>query len=120
VLVASDGLAALDLWRELRGRIRCLVSDIVMPGLSGLELAARCVAEHPALRVVLISGHVPADGELNSALLRRPLTTFVAKPFHPHELLAQIENLIGPTRATSHADAARANATPMPGAQAGE
>jgi CheY-like chemotaxis protein len=59
VLEAAQALAALALLESERA-IDLLLTDIAMPGMSGLELAAIAVRRHPALRVVLTSGDAAA------------------------------------------------------------
>lgn len=56
VLEAGSTAAAMQLWETHKGAIEVLVTDIVMPGTSGIELAQRLVAERPDLAVLMISG----------------------------------------------------------------
>ncbi len=72
VLAAASGEEALGLFRQARGRVDALVSDVVMPGMDGFTLARTLRAENPALAVVLQSGYddrqrraaAPADADL--------------------------------------------------------
>ncbi|WP_218938743.1 ATP-binding protein [Oleiharenicola lentus] len=58
VLVAPDGLSAMELWAARRNEIHLLLTDLVMPGgVSGLQIARRMVAENPALKVICSSGY---------------------------------------------------------------
>jgi len=80
VLVAPDGEAALELARRHEGALDLLVTDIVMPRLSGGALASRLLAERPALRVLYITGHatdmVTRHGALEAGvLLEKPFST---------------------------------------------
>ncbi|MDD5629456.1 MAG: GAF domain-containing protein, partial [Elusimicrobia bacterium] len=68
VLSAGGGAAALEAARRYRGPVHLLVSDVVMPGLTGPQLAERLLAQRPQLRVLYISAH--AD---ESALSRETL-----------------------------------------------
>src|SRR5262249_30318996 len=52
VLEASDGASALAMATDHRGPIHLLVSDIVMPGMSGWDLAQRLTATHPEIRTL--------------------------------------------------------------------
>jgi CheY-like chemotaxis protein len=86
VLVAADGAAALGVSRAHAGPIDLLITDVVMPGLGGVDLAAALRKERPSIRVLLVSGYPrsttsPAD----AALAQLP---FLAKPFLPGELRA--------------------------------
>ena len=56
VAVAADGREALRLVAEGRVRPAVVVTDIEMPGMTGVELAARLLALRPALRIVMMTG----------------------------------------------------------------
>jgi len=85
VLEAEDGEAALEvLERPESERVRLLITDVVMPGISGPELAARVLAQRPNLRVLYVSGYSANE-------LAHPLLT---KPFSPGELSAKVEELL--------------------------
>jgi PAS domain S-box-containing protein len=73
---AAPALRAVVRWGE---RIDALVTDIVMPGMNGLDLAARIVEQEPDIGVVFISGN--ADGVLGRDAELRAAGTFLAKPF---------------------------------------
>ncbi|MDQ8155046.1 MAG: ATP-binding protein [Gemmatimonadota bacterium] len=86
LIVAADGAAALAAARSHEGPIELLVTDVVMPGLGGLELAEAMQKERPETKVLLMSGYPQApgrDGPISLGSL--PL---VAKPFKPSDLLA--------------------------------
>jgi PAS domain S-box-containing protein len=80
VLEAGHGDEALDVCARHPGRIHLLVTDMMMPKMSGRELAERLAPLHPGLRVVYLSGytehsgHHPAPLEGDRALLPRPFT----------------------------------------------
>jgi two-component system cell cycle sensor histidine kinase/response regulator CckA len=84
VLTASNGGEALAM-RDL-GKVDLLVTDIVMPGISGRELAERLRTSHPVLKVVYTSGFTD-DSELLRGI-RSGDTPFVQKPYHV-EVLAR-------------------------------
>jgi PAS domain S-box-containing protein len=73
---AVPALRAITRWGE---RIDALVTDIVMPGMNGLDLAARIAEQEPGIGVVFISGN--ADGVLGRDAELRAAGTFLAKPF---------------------------------------
>ncbi|MEI9940603.1 MAG: ATP-binding protein [Pseudomonadota bacterium] len=93
VLVAEDGLAALELARLEKGRIDLLLSDVVMPGMNGRALRDALLELYPELRVLFMSGYT---GDVLSGLggLGRAVS-LVPKPFTPEILLGGIRKLLG-------------------------
>ncbi len=86
VLEAAGGQEALALSEQYPGPIHLLLTDVIMPGMNGLEVAERWMARRPATRVLFMSGY-PED------LMGRPdqlweKVFFLQKPFTP-ELLAR-------------------------------
>jgi nitrogen-specific signal transduction histidine kinase len=72
--------------------IDLLLSDIDLPGISGAELAARLIAQHPAIRVILMSGY-PDDGAIERAGVReRPM--LLRKPFAMPVLLDKVRAVL--------------------------
>ena len=100
VLVARDGAQALDVSDKYHGQIDLLLSDVVMPGIGGPELAVRLRMRRPSLRVLLMSGydeHSLGSGGASYA-------SFIAKPFRPELLAEKIRTVLGsgePTRSAS-------------------
>jgi len=88
VHVASNPIQALALWPLLNALPRVLLTDIVMPGTSGRELAARIRASEPDLRVLYITGYEPDVPDDDPA----PVLT---KPFTRKELLRVLRGLMG-------------------------
>jgi signal transduction histidine kinase len=84
VLVASDGQTALDCSRAREGPVDLLLTDMVMPGISGLELVDILSRERPGVRVIMMSGY-PTSAEAGDLTLGK--ASFLAKPFTPLELL---------------------------------
>jgi FixJ family two-component response regulator len=70
----------------------CLISDIRMPGIGGLELQRRVKDAYPKLPVILISAHV--DEEVRSRALCEGAREFLYKPFDGEELLRAIQRAI--------------------------
>jgi PAS domain S-box-containing protein len=81
VVVAADGDAAIAILERAARPVDLLVTDVVMPVMSGTDLAARVVRAWPSTRVLFVSGFVPAG---SPSLRGAPL---VAKPLHRAELL---------------------------------
>jgi CheY-like chemotaxis protein len=92
VLACSSGKEALALGRERLAGVRLLVSDVVMPGMSGRELAGRLRESNPALKVLLISGY--ADPLAAGQGLQEDGIQFLPKPYSAEGLLARTRALL--------------------------
>ena len=91
VLEATDAHVALELDAARRGPIDLLVSDIVMPGLSGRELARRLRERRPQLQVMYMSGYAE-DAATGTSDFDGPLLT---KPFARRPLLEMVNRVLG-------------------------
>ncbi len=91
VFETASGQEAILLSEKLGGPIDILLSDVVMPGLSGPELVGKIRSAHTNLKVLFISGY---DADLMSRALPEGNTHFLPKPFTPHELLSKIGGLL--------------------------
>jgi CheY-like chemotaxis protein len=87
VLDARDGDEALAVARGHSGTIDLLVTDVVMPGLSGRDLAARLSVERPDVRVLYTSGY--SEQMILRSGLNKGLT-LLPKPFLPGDLLQKV------------------------------
>jgi CheY-like chemotaxis protein len=85
VLEAADGAAALERIDEDGARIDAVLTDVVMPLMSGPELATRLKQSHPELPVVFMSGYPEQMVVRQQAL--EPGATLVEKPFTARTLL---------------------------------
>jgi nitrogen-specific signal transduction histidine kinase/CheY-like chemotaxis protein len=92
VLQASNGLDAIELAERHRGQIDLLLTDIVMPGLSGPELAQRLRGLRPGLEVLFLSGY--NDSRLVSRGVKQANVNLLIKPFTPAELVGRVHDLI--------------------------
>jgi CheY-like chemotaxis protein len=92
VLVASDGQEALELQASHTGRIDLLISDVIMPRLSGGELARELLRRIPGLPIVFFSGYAP-DASL-SAHLPPEGFTLISKPFGAEELARAVRDAL--------------------------
>ena len=79
VLEAAGGEEALRICAEREQPIHLLLIDVVMPGMSGVELAPQIMAMRPDVKVILMSGYRDEQIFLNAAL--NPNTPFFHKPF---------------------------------------
>jgi YesN/AraC family two-component response regulator len=88
VLAAENGTEALRVAAAHDGAVHLLLTDVVMPGMGGLELHERLRRRHPALRVLFMSGYteeaVARQGVLD------PARDFLGKPFTAAELARRV------------------------------
>lgn len=68
--------------------IGCLITDIRMPGMSGLELQSRLNAEHRRIPIIFITAH--GDEEMRLRALRAGAVEFLSKPFDDQALLDSV------------------------------
>jgi CheY-like chemotaxis protein len=89
---ARDGREAWDILQRGTRPIDLVLADVVLPHMSGTELAAQVVAKQPELPVVLMSAFAPED------LARRGLALshghLLTKPFEPEQLLGLVRSLL--------------------------
>ena len=97
VLEAADGEDALRVAAAFPGEIHLLVTDLVMPGLGGREVAERLVGERPDLRTIFVSGYTADE------VVRRGVVSgehvFLGKPFTPAALVACVGDVLEEARA---------------------
>jgi len=91
VLLAASGPEALDLIREHQGPIDLLITDMVMPKMSGRELARRFLEERPETPVLYISGYL--DTRFDTTAGAAP-PAFMQKPFAPFELTGRVREML--------------------------
>jgi DNA-binding response OmpR family regulator len=92
VLEASHGLEALEIAAEHQGPIHLLLTDVVMPHLSGNDLAARLRASRPDVRVLFVSGHSDEAIERHGVLA--PDSSFLQKPIVPDVLARTVRDIL--------------------------
>jgi nitrogen-specific signal transduction histidine kinase/ActR/RegA family two-component response regulator len=90
VLAASGGEAALSLIAAQDQGTVLLLTDVLMPGMNGPQLAHAVAERHPEVRIAFMSGF--SSDELASSGLGSPLRTLLNKPFALPELVAFVEN----------------------------
>jgi CheY-like chemotaxis protein len=89
---ARGGEEALDLLRNDEPRIDAIVTDVVMPGMSGTELVERVREERPEIPVVYLSGYT--GEEVSEQVRNHHKQVFLQKPFSPDALAAALEDLL--------------------------
>jgi CheY-like chemotaxis protein len=70
-----------------------LISDVIMPGMNGIELAVRFQSKYPACKILLFSGQAATADLLETARSEGHNFVLLGKPIHPSELLAAIKKL---------------------------
>lgn len=86
----SEAFASAEefLKSDQREQIGCLIADIQMPGMSGLELQARLNSEHRRIPTIFITAH--GDTKMRMQALRAGAVEFLAKPFDDEVLLESV------------------------------
>jgi signal transduction histidine kinase/CheY-like chemotaxis protein len=92
VLTAPDAEAATAIADRHPGHIHLLLTDMVLPSVSGRELAARLGIHRPAVKVLYISG--TSDGSIARHRLLQPGTEFLEKPFSLDGLLRKVRQVL--------------------------
>jgi len=87
VLESADGSAALELFSEHRESIDLILTDVVMPGMTGPELVEHAKLLQPQARVLFMSGYPGAE--------LPPGTRLLAKPFRCSDLLSEVRSSLG-------------------------
>jgi two-component system, cell cycle sensor histidine kinase and response regulator CckA len=101
VMSASNGRAALELVQQRGKHIDLLVTDVVMPEMSGPELADRLMKLQPGLIVLYVSGY-PDHALLQRGAIEQG-TAFLQKPFLPEALIAKVNELLREQAITARA-----------------
>jgi len=97
---AEDFLATID-----RHALGCVVSDVRMPGMSGIELLARLKSLGMTLPVVVITGH--GDVPLAVEAMKGGAVDFIEKPFDDRDLLAAVKSALAQYRPAPSRDGAK-------------
>ncbi|MGH9317627.1 MAG: response regulator [Thermoanaerobaculia bacterium] len=92
VLEALNGEDAMDVVSRHRGVIHLMVTDAVMPGMSGPQLARQLSSLRPDMRVLFISGYTD-DAIVRHGLLK-PTEAFLPKPFSPDALVRKVREVL--------------------------
>ena len=93
---AYDGEGALE--SALLMPPELLISDVVLPGMSGIDLAISLKRIYPDCRIILFSGQAATSDLLASANSRGHHFSLLKKPIHPTELLARVTETLGSRR----------------------
>lgn len=92
VITAGCGAEALSLWDRYTGKVDLLLTDVVLPGMSGRDIAEQLAASKPGLRVLYMSGYtvnvISHYGVVDKGI------AFIQKPFTPAELARKIREVL--------------------------
>lgn len=92
VIEAKDGNEALFLSKRHRGEIQLMLTDVVMPQMSGRELAELLTIQRPNMSVLYMSGYTD-DAIVHHGVLKEG-TAFIAKPFSPDTLARRVREIL--------------------------
>jgi len=98
VLEAENGEIALRVWKEHRGRIDLVLTDLVMPGIGGHELAEQLAQSHPEVKLLFMSGYTEDNAARRDILLKG--SPFLQKPFSAGDLSNAVQQALA-VRATT-------------------
>ncbi len=99
VLEAHDGEAAVELARANAGAVDLLITDMVMPGVNGRELASRLHEAIPGLPCLIVSGYL--GDVVDTGTVPRPWEHVLPKPFGPRALLECVRDVFSKTSSGS-------------------
>jgi len=94
VLSAGDPAEAIEICERAPNPVDLLVSDMVMPGMSGSELARRLLERHPEMRVLLMSGYT--DEALEDRGVLDDDRSFLQKPFGTKDFIRIVREILDP------------------------
>jgi two-component system cell cycle sensor histidine kinase/response regulator CckA len=92
VVTASTPKQALEKMAHQTGPIHIMITDVVMPGMSGPTLANTLVSEYPEMKLIFMSGYTGTAVVENRFI--QPGSVFLQKPFSPDTLKAKIRELL--------------------------
>jgi YesN/AraC family two-component response regulator len=92
VLIARNGQHALKLVSSYSEPIHLLLSDIVMPGISGRTLAETLQQTHPNLKVLLMTGY--SEETIADFGVVTPKIDLLQKPYMPQDLIRKVQEIL--------------------------
>ena len=101
LILQSQGYQTASAYNAESGLARCrefhphlVLTDVVMPGMSGIEMAVAIRNEFPSCAILLISGQAATADMLETARLEGHSFELLAKPVHPTALLQRVEQIL--------------------------
>lgn len=92
VTVCEDGLEAYKVLESKKGVFDLLLTDIVMPGMDGIELSRKAQQLFPDIKVMYITGFAATAAKNDDRNTR-----LISKPFHLGDLVGQVQELLSDT-----------------------
>jgi two-component system cell cycle sensor histidine kinase/response regulator CckA len=92
VLEAEDGAKALEVAKHLHDNVDLLLTDVVMPGMNGPELADKLSIERPQMKILYMSGYT--DGAVAAHGVLKPGLVILRKPFSQSQLLQKVREML--------------------------
>jgi PAS domain S-box-containing protein len=92
VLEAPSAESALDIATRYSGTIHLLLTDVIMPGMNGRELATRLAGLRPEARVIFMSGYT--DDAVTRHGVLEPGSTYLQKPFTPDAIARKVREVL--------------------------
>lgn len=92
VLTAKDGLSALQVFRKHQENISLILTDLGLPGISGLDVSQQIRQIKPDVQIILATGYL--DPEMKSESIKKSINKILAKPYEPKEVLKAIRQVL--------------------------
>jgi len=99
VIAGRNGVEALDAARSRGARVDLLLADLVMPRMTGAELAEALASDQPGMKVLFMTGHTE-DALVEDRLVDGDVE-LIQKPFTSESLLGHVRRLLGPAKASA-------------------
>jgi CheY-like chemotaxis protein len=99
-MTAYDGLSGLEIARSARPDL--VISDVMMPGITGVELAITLTQIIPACKILLFSGQAATVDLLEKAREAGHTFTTLTKPVHPTDMLKRVSDCLSVQNAATH------------------
>ena len=91
-LLAEDGPAGIETYKEYKQDIVCVLLDMTMPKMSGEETLRNLRQINPEIRVLLMSGY--SEQEASSRFNGKGINAFMQKPYTPQDLQEKIQEVL--------------------------
>jgi len=100
VLAASNALEAVSLLERHSRPIDLLLTDLMMPGMNGIDLARRLIPSHPGMKVLLMSGY--SEEKIGKFVQQEPGAAFLQKPVTPSLLSRKVREVLDTPSTPAH------------------